>query len=80
LRELAAVLGLRPEAAARSCDGGDAASGGLSDAEIADRIADRTAAKATRDFASADRIRDELKALGIELIDKPGGLTEWLRS
>jgi cysteinyl-tRNA synthetase len=71
LQELAAVLGLRPEATA---------AGTMSDAEIELQIEARRAAKASRDFATADRIRDSLKAQGIELIDKPGGLTDWLRS
>ena len=45
---------------------------------IEQRIADRTEAKKSRDFATADRIRDELKAEGVILEDGPGGTT-WRR-
>ena len=41
------------------------------------RVDERNAAKKARDFATADRIRDELKADGILLEDKPDGKTEW---
>ena len=53
---------------------------GPSDAEIEAQIEARKAAKACKDFAAADGIREALKAQGIELIDKAGGITEWLRS
>ncbi len=43
------------------------------------QIAARTAAKAARDFAESDRIRDALKADGILVEDGPGGTT-WRRA
>ena len=47
--------------------------------DIEARIAARIEAKARRDFAEADRIRDELKAEGVLLEDGPSGTT-WRRA
>ena len=43
------------------------------DPEIDALVAARTEAKKSKNFAEADRIRDELKARGIEIIDTPQG-------
>ena len=75
LLELAGVLGLQSETEAKT----SSTSPGPSDAEIQAQIDQRQAAKADKDFPAADGIRDGLRAQGIELIDRPGGITEWLR-
>ena len=58
------------EAAAAPADG-DAA-------EIEALLAERTAAKKAKDFATADAIRDKLKDMGITIIDTPQG-PKWSR-
>jgi cysteinyl-tRNA synthetase len=71
LKALGGVLGLLqgdPEAFLR-------AGSTLDEVAIAARIAARTAAKQTKNFAEADRIRAELLAAGIMLKDSPGGTT-----
>ncbi|HEX4647639.1 MAG TPA: cysteine--tRNA ligase [Steroidobacteraceae bacterium] len=52
----------------------------LSDAEIEARIAARAAARRDRNFAEADRLRNELAAAGVLLEDKPDGTTIWRRA
>lgn len=54
--------------------------GALSSEQIEALIAARTAAKRERDFAEADRLRNELQDGGIELEDKAGGVTQWRRA
>jgi len=51
---------------------------GIEDAEITAKILARRDAKKAKNFAEADRIRDELTAAGIELTDIPNG-AKWKR-
>ncbi len=70
------VLGVLDSECWAERDSGDGDS--LSDAEIEERLAQRQAARAERDFAEADRLRDELVAAGIVVEDGPNG-TVWRR-
>ncbi len=71
LRGLGATLGLLQQSPRTYLQTGS----GLDAALIEQRIAERAAAKASRDFANADRIRRELAAQGVELKDTPQGTT-----
>mgnify|MGYP006924295978 FL=1 len=51
---------------------------GEEDANVEALIRRRQDAKKAKSFAEADRIRDELKAQGVEVIDVPGG-AKWKR-
>jgi cysteinyl-tRNA synthetase len=46
------------------------------EAEILDQLARRDEARANREWAAADRIRDELEARGVRIMDTPDG-TQW---
>ncbi len=52
---------------------------GSLDAEVESLIEARRAAKAAKDWAEADRIRDRIQALGIVLEDRKDGTTAWRR-
>jgi cysteinyl-tRNA synthetase len=52
----------------------------MSDADIQDLLAARQTARAAKNFAESDRIRQQLTAAGILLEDKPGGATQWRRA
>lgn len=59
--------------------GGNAADA-LSGESIQALIDARAAAKKERNFARADQLRAQLREAGIELEDKPGGVTQWRRA
>jgi cysteinyl-tRNA synthetase len=71
--ELLGVLGAEPEAWFKS-----APAAGLSNADIERLLGERRDARARRDFAAADRIRQELTAAGVSIEDGPDG-TRWRR-
>ena len=79
LREFETVLGLGLFEEAAKAAGKKPAEAGESDPEIDALIAERQAARKNKDFAAADRIRDELAARGIVLTDTPEGV-KWHRA
>lgn len=53
---------------------------GIDPAWVEQKIADRTAARKAKDFATADKIRDELNTYGIWIEDRPEGTVWKLKS
>lgn len=67
------VLGLNPADPAWGVAGGDDRLADAVDALVAGLLEQRAQARADKDFATADAIRDRIKAAGIEVEDTPDG-------
>jgi len=71
------VLALKKPEAAQSADGIALYQPGVSPSEeIESLLTQRRDAKQSKDFAAADAIRDQLTAMGLSIMDKPGGKVE----
>ncbi|UZH08060.1 MULTISPECIES: cysteine--tRNA ligase [unclassified Halomonas] len=77
LKQLGSILGLLQQSPQTFLKGTQQQSMPLSESEIETKIAQRIEAKANKDFAQADAIRDELANLGIILKDSREG-TSWV--
>jgi cysteinyl-tRNA synthetase len=78
LRRLGGILGLLQRSPQRFLQGSTPAEGGLSSARIEEMIELRKQARRDKDWAEADRLRDELLQHGISLEDNAGD-TLWRR-
>ena len=78
LRKLGCVLGLLSKDPESYIKGNDAASGDLDTAKIEELIQKRAEARKNKNWAEADRARNELQEMGILIEDGPTGTT-WRR-
>ncbi|MGX1792953.1 cysteine--tRNA ligase [Microbacterium sp. NPDC055312] len=76
VREMTGILGVDPLAREWSADMHDRAEASALDALVQTMITQRAQARAEKDWAAADRIRDAIAAAGITLEDTPDG-THW---
>ena len=79
LTEKAAALRKAQEAAPAAGGFTVVSEDGREDPQVEALIRARADAKKAKNFAEADRIRDELKAQGVEITDVPGGV-KWKRA
>lgn len=78
MKQLAGILGLLQQSADVFLKAGSGGDSELDDAAIEELIAKRNQARANKDWAESDRIRDELKDKGIILEDSAQGVS-WRR-
>jgi cysteinyl-tRNA synthetase len=76
VRAMLGVLGLDPLDPHWAAAGGDHRLAGVTDGLVQLALEQRTAARARKDYASADAIRNQLGALGVQVEDTPQG-TRW---
>ena len=55
-------------------------SSGSDDGTIQNLIDQRVQARSERDWKRADRIREELASMGVEIEDRPDGTTTWRKA
>ena len=79
LRALGAVLGVLQQDPATYLKRGAGAQV-FDEPAIETLVAARRAARAAKNYAEGDRIRDQLAAAGVVIEDKPGGITHWRRA
>jgi cysteinyl-tRNA synthetase len=79
LRDMGGVLGLLQQAPSEYLKRG-VGEAQLSDSQVDAMIEARRAARALKNFAESDRIRDVLASAGIALADRPDGATGWRRA
>ncbi len=78
LRAMSAVLGIlqqEPDGYLKRSVGATT----MRDEDVEALLAARREARAAKNFAESDRIREQLTAAGVLLEDKPGGATHWRR-
>ena len=73
VRTMLDVLGLDPLSPTWDRGGDDAAYAQVIDSLVGGLLEQRQEARATKDFATADKVRDQLTAAGIEIEDTPQG-------